>query len=264
MASLSFAKFKGGAHGAACHESVNELSSKRGLRFLSVALRRKNIGETSMLRTTLLTAVTTAFTLSLEAPEKMREAAQANAHRPLLKLNLGTADDIPRLQAVREGAPHSTIIVDANEGWRLSTLQAVRATLVEAGVALIEQPLPESDDSALAGSDLGLPLCADESCHTTEGLDRLAEIYDVINIKLDKTGGLTEALTLKQQALEAGLGIMVGCMVASSLAMAPAILLAQGADIVDLDGQLLLAEDRPDPLLYDADGVHPSTSKLWG
>lgn len=208
--------------------------------------------------------LTTAFTLSLDDPDQMRESARANAHRPLLKLKLGTPNDIPRLEAVREGAPNSTIMVDANEGWAVPTLLELQPALARIGVALIEQPLPEADDSALIGSGIGLPLCADESCHTSEGLKDLHGKYDVINIKLDKTGGLTEALKMKQQAEDMGFTIFVGCMVGSSLGMAPATLVAQGASFVDLDGPLLLAQDRPNGLRYEGSTVYPPISELWG
>lgn len=208
--------------------------------------------------------VTTAYTLSLEEPEQMRENARDNAHRPLLKLKLGTPNDIPRLEAVRDGAPNSTIIVDANEGWEIPTLLELQPALEEIGVALIEQPLPEADDGALVGSGIGVPICADESCHTSEGLNDLKSKYDVINIKLDKTGGLTEALKMKAEAEAMGFKIFVGCMVATSLGMAPAMLLAQGASFVDLDGPLLLAEDRPHGLRYEGSTVYPPVSELWG
>ncbi len=208
--------------------------------------------------------LTTAFTLSLEEPEQMRDSARANAHRPLLKLKLGTPNDIPRLEAVREGAPQSTIIVDANEGWEVPTLLALKPALEKIGVALIEQPLPEAEDSALIGSGIGLPICADESCHTSDGLRDLQGKYDVINIKLDKTGGLTEALTMKRIAEDMGFTIFVGCMVGSSLGMAPATLVAQGASFVDLDGPLLLAQDRPNGLRYEGSTVYPPSNALWG
>jgi len=208
--------------------------------------------------------LTTAYTLSLEEPEKMRESAMANAHRPLLKLKLGTPNDIPRLEAVRDGAPNSTIMVDANEGWEVPTLLALKPALEKIGVALVEQPLPEADDSALVGAGIGLPLCADESCHTSEGLADLHGKYDVINIKLDKTGGLTEALKMKAMAEEMGFTIFVGCMVGTSLGMAPATLVAQGASFVDLDGPLLLAEDREHGLRYEGSTLFPPVSDLWG
>jgi L-alanine-DL-glutamate epimerase-like enolase superfamily enzyme len=206
----------------------------------------------------------TAYTLSLDTPEAMREQAMKHAHRPLLKIKLGTPDDMPRLEAVRAGAPKSKIIVDANEGWSAEVYTDLAPHLVGLGVALVEQPLPAADDDALIGMDRPVPVCADESCHDTKSLPHLVGKYDVVNIKLDKTGGLTEALELKRAALAAGYDIMVGCMVGSSLAMAPATLIAQGAMITDLDGPLLLAQDRDTPLKFDAAGVHPPHPDLWG
>ncbi|MEX0285587.1 MAG: N-acetyl-D-Glu racemase DgcA [Paracoccaceae bacterium] len=206
----------------------------------------------------------TAYTLSLDTPEAMQAQAAKNAHRPLLKIKLGTPDDMPRLEAVRTGAPDAKIIVDANEGWSAEVYSDLAPHLVRLGVALVEQPLPAGDDDALIGLDRPVPVCADESCHDRASLPRLKGKYDVINIKLDKTGGLTEALALKQAALAEGYGIMVGCMVGTSLAMAPAVLVAQGAQVVDLDGPLLLAEDRDTPLTYDTAGVHPPAAELWG
>ncbi|KEO52981.1 N-acetyl-D-Glu racemase DgcA [Thioclava pacifica] len=209
-------------------------------------------------------SLTTAYTLSLDTPEKMREAAAKQAARPLLKIKLGTPEDLPRLRAVREGAPTSRIIVDANEGWEIETFLDIQAELKALGVALVEQPLPAAADEALAGIERLVPICADESCHTSEGLLDLRGKYDVINIKLDKTGGLTEALRLRAIARSEGFGVMVGCMVGSSLAMAPATLVAQGADYVDLDGPLLLAEDRDVPLRYRGSEVLPPEPALWG
>nr|WP_216599132.1 MULTISPECIES: N-acetyl-D-Glu racemase DgcA [unclassified Ruegeria] len=206
----------------------------------------------------------TAYTLSLDTPEAMRAQAADNAHRPLLKIKLGTPDDMPRLEAVRAGAPKSKIIVDANEGWSAEVYADLAPHLVRLGVALVEQPLPAGDDDALIGMDRPVPVCADESCHDRNSLPKLKGKYDVINIKLDKTGGLTEALELRKAAIAQGYDIMVGCMVGSSLAMAPATLLAQGAMVTDLDGPLLLAEDRDTPLIFDDAGVHPSVSALWG
>ncbi len=206
----------------------------------------------------------TAYTLSLEDPAAMREAARRNADRPLLKIKLGTPDDMPRLEAVREGAPRSGIIIDANEGWTAELYSDLAPHLVRLGVELVEQPLPAADDDAMRGLARPIPVCADESCHDRASLPALAGKYDMINIKLDKTGGLTEALALRAAAREAGFGIMVGCMVGSSLAMAPAVLVAQGAAVTDLDGPLLLAEDREPPLRFDARGVHPPERDLWG
>ncbi|MCX7889416.1 MAG: dipeptide epimerase [Rhodobacteraceae bacterium] len=209
-------------------------------------------------------ACVTAFTLSLDMPENMRAAAARNAHRPLLKIKLGTPDDMPRLEAVRAGAPDAAIIVDANEGWTAEVYADLAPHLVRLGVRLVEQPLPAAGDGMLAEIARPLPVCADESCHDRASLSQLRGKYDMVNIKLDKTGGLTEALALRDAARAAGFGIMVGCMVGSSLAMAPAVLVAQGADVVDLDGPLLLAEDRAHPLRYDAAGVHPPERELWG
>lgn len=206
----------------------------------------------------------TAYTLSLDEPEAMQAAAAKNAFRPLLKIKLGTPDDMPRLEAVRAGAPKSEIIVDANEGWSAEVYTDLAPHLQRLGVTMVEQPLPAADDSALMGLPRLVPICADESCHARAGLRDLVGKYDMINIKLDKTGGLTEALALRTEAEAAGFGIMVGCMVGSSLAMAPATLVAQGVAVTDLDAPLLLAEDRPNPLVYDDRGVHPPSAALWG
>ena len=206
----------------------------------------------------------TAYTLSLDTPEAMRAQAAKNAWRPLLKIKLGTPDDMPRLEAVRAGAPASAIIVDANEGWSAEVYADLAPHLLRLGVQLVEQPLTAGADDALAGLERPVPVCADESCHDRSSLAGLKGKYDVINIKLDKTGGLTEALALRREGMALGFGVMVGCMVGSSLAMAPATLVAQGARIVDLDGPLLLARDRDVPLLYDEKGVHPPEAALWG
>ena len=206
----------------------------------------------------------TAYSLSLDAPEKMRAKAAEHAGRPLLKVKLGGEGDLERIRAVRAGAPKATIIVDANEGWTPESYAELAPELLALGVAMVEQPLPAWDDGALADMARPLPVCADEACHDTASLRGLAGKYDMINIKLDKTGGLTEALRLKAEAERMGFDVMVGCMLASSLAMAPAVLVAQGAEIVDLDGPLLLAADRDNPLKYDAEGVHPPTPELWG
>ena len=206
----------------------------------------------------------TAYTLSLDTPEAMQAQAALNAFRPLLKIKLGTPDDMPRLEAVRRGAPQSRIIVDANEGWSAEVYLDLAPHLLRLGVELVEQPLPAAEDDALLGLERILPICADESCHDSSSLADMQGKYDFANIKLDKTGGLTEALALRDAALASGFGIMVGCMVGSSLAMAPATLVAQGAAFTDLDGPLLLAEDRDQPLKFDAAGVHPPIAALWG
>ena len=206
----------------------------------------------------------TCFTLSLDAPDTMRAAAARHAHRPILKIKLGTPDDMARLEAVRAGAPKSRIVVDANEGWSAEVYAELAPHLIRLGVAMVEQPLPAGQDGMLAEIARPLPVCADESCHDRASLPDLAGKYDMVNIKLDKSGGLTEALALRDAARAAGYRLMVGCMVGTSLAMAPAVLVAQGAEVVDLDGPLLLAEDRSHPLHYDAAGVHPPEAALWG
>lgn len=208
--------------------------------------------------------VTTAYTLSLGDPEAMEEAARNAAHRPLLKVKLGGEGDPERIAAVRRGAPDSRLIVDANEAWRAETIEQNLAACAAASVGLIEQPLPAGDDGLLAEIDRTIPICADESLHDRAGLDALAKRYDAINIKLDKAGGLTEALKLAHEARARGFEIMVGCMVGSSLAMAPAMLLAHHAAYVDLDGPLLLARDREPGLRYEGSTVYPPLPDLWG
>ncbi|NSX53409.1 N-acetyl-D-Glu racemase DgcA [Parasulfitobacter algicola] len=206
----------------------------------------------------------TAFTLSLDTPEKMQAQAAQNAHRPLLKIKLGTPDDMARLEAVRAGAPNPKLIVDANEGWTTDVYCDLAPHLLRLGVAMVEQPLPAGQDQMLSEIERPLPVCADESCHDRNSLPDLAGKYDMVNIKLDKTGGLTEALNLRDDALAQGYQVMVGCMVGTSLGMAPAVLVAQGAAVTDLDGPLLLSQDRDNPLIFDDTGVHPSTTALWG
>jgi L-alanine-DL-glutamate epimerase-like enolase superfamily enzyme len=209
-------------------------------------------------------AVTTAYTLSLDSVDNMAAAARANAGRPLLKLKLAGPGDLERLRAVHDNAPNSRLIIDANEAWTPVIYREIVPQLPGLAVELIEQPFPADDDGELARLDRPVPVCADESCHDRAGLDHLAGRYDAINVKLDKTGGLTEALALVRAAQAAELAVMVGCMVATSLAMAPALLLAQGARWVDLDGPLLLAGDREPGLRYDGSLVHPAGPALWG
>ncbi|MEO8240795.1 MAG: N-acetyl-D-Glu racemase DgcA [bacterium] len=208
--------------------------------------------------------VPVAFTLSLDTPAVMLDQARQNADRPLLKIKLGTPDDMPRLEAVRAGAPDATLIIDANEGWTPEVYTDLAPHLLRLGVAMVEQPLPAGADDMLAEIARPLPVCADESAHDAASLAALKGKYDIVNLKLDKTGGLTEALAAKAEAQKLGLGLMVGCMVGSSLAMAPAVLVAQGTAYCDLDGPLLLSQDRATPLQYDAAGVHPPTPGLWG
>ncbi|OBQ46401.1 N-acetyl-D-Glu racemase DgcA [Halodesulfovibrio spirochaetisodalis] len=206
----------------------------------------------------------TAYTLSLDTPQNMLEEARKNSSRPLLKIKLGGKDDIKCIEAVRKGAPNARIIVDANEGWTPELYQEIAPVLLNLGVEMVEQPFPAGADDALKNLKRVLPVCADESCHDRTSLPDLEGKYDMINIKLDKTGGLTEALALRDLARKQGYQIMVGCMVGSSLAMAPAVLVAQNAEVTDLDGPLLLAKDRPNGLQYDDGRVRPPQAELWG
>ena len=208
--------------------------------------------------------LTTAFTLSIGTPEQMGLAARNNAHRPVLKVKLSGDGDPERIAAIRESAPEATVIADANEGWSPKNFEPLAAELARLGVTLIEQPLPASDDGLLAEVAHPLLVCADESCHTAADLDEVSTRYDAINIKLDKTGGLTEGLTLAECARPLGLRVMVGCMVSTSLSMAPAALLARDADFVDLDGPLLLQRDRDHGLQFEESRIDPASPELWG
>ena len=208
--------------------------------------------------------LTTAYTISLGSAAAMAAAAEQAAWRPLLKVKLGGDDDGTRIAAVRRAAPRAQLIVDANEGWNLDNFKANLAACADAGVTLIEQPLPEGRDEALARIKHPVPVCADESVHDRASLDALTGKYDAVNIKLDKAGGLTEALALAAEAERRGFAVMVGCMVATSLAMAPAMLVAQRARWVDLDGPLLLASDRAEGLRYEGSLVYPPDPVLWG
>jgi L-alanine-DL-glutamate epimerase-like enolase superfamily enzyme len=206
----------------------------------------------------------TAYTISLGTPETMAEAAAKVAHRPLLKVKLGGAGDPERITAVRHAAPQSQLIVDANEAWTETTIEANLAACAAAGVTLVEQPLPAGRDGMLARIERPVTVCADESVHDRNALDALRDRYDAVNIKLDKAGGLTEALAMADAAQALGFDIMVGCMVATSLSMAPAMLLTPQARFVDLDGPLLLAQDRDGGLLYEDGLIYPPDAALWG
>lgn len=208
--------------------------------------------------------LTTAYTISLGTPDSMADATARAAHRPLLKIKLGGDGDEARIAAVRKAAPDAELIVDANEAWTESNLERHLAACAAAGVTMIEQPLPAGQDQALARISRPVSVCADESVHDRASLEGLRERYDAINIKLDKTGGLTEALAMAEAAKALGFDLMVGCMVATSLAMAPALMIAQGARVVDLDGPLLLAKDRDNGLRYDGSTVYPPDAGLWG
>jgi len=209
-------------------------------------------------------ACITAYTISLGSPEAMATATAGVAHRSLLKIKLGGDGDGARIAAVRKAAPDSELIVDANEAWTSDNLEQNLAACAQAGVTLVEQPLPAGQDEALKRIRRPLAVCADESVHDLKSLDGLRDRYDAVNIKLDKTGGLTEALVMADAARALGFQIMIGCMVATSLAIAPAMLLVQAARFVDLDGPLLLARDREDGLRYDGSLVYPPEAALWG
>ena len=206
----------------------------------------------------------TAYTISLGSPETMAAAAEKAAHRQLLKVKLGGDGDIERLAAVRRAAPKSELIVDANEAWTPSNLEQNLAACAEVGVTLVEQPLPSDWDEMLGRIRRPVHVCADESVRDRKSLEGLRLRYDAVNIKLDKAGGLTEALAMADAAKALGFDIMVGCMVATSLAMAPAMLLTAQARFVDLDGPLLLARDRDHGLRYEGSLVDPPDAALWG
>ncbi len=208
--------------------------------------------------------VMTAFTLAFDTPEKMAEQANANSARPIFRLELGGAGDIERVRAVRQVAPASRIIVDANESWNAAELDAFMPVLLDLRVELVEQPLPADADDALTRLEYPIPVCADESCRSRADLDRLDGKYAVVNIKLDKVGGLTEALALAEEAKRRGLQIMVGGMIGTSLGVAPALIVAQQAKIVDLEGPLHLAFDRGSALRYEGSLIHPPNPNLWG
>lgn len=226
--------------------------------------KAKGITAFEMAGLSSMKPVTTAYTISLGTPEVMAERAKDAAHRPLLKVKLGSDGDTDRIEAVRAAAPDSQLIVDANEGWTDTLLEENIAACHRAGVTLVEQPLPAGNDDALRDIARPVPICADESAHTADTIDDLVGKYDAINIKLDKTGGITGALALLKAAQDRDFKIMMGCMVGTSLAMAPAMIIAQSADVVDLDGPLLLAEDRVPGLKFDGSVINPPSPELWG
>jgi L-alanine-DL-glutamate epimerase-like enolase superfamily enzyme len=229
-------------------------------------LEAKAAGTTvaTMLGVTDLAPMVTCYTISLSDPQTMAAQVAANAHRPLLKIKLGTENDAERIRAVRAAAPDTRIVVDANEGWTEANIEHHLAVAAQANIELIEQPLPVGKDAVLADIRRKVAICADESVHATSDLVALRDRYDAVNIKLDKTGGLTEGLLMKAEAQRLGFRIMVGCMVGTSLAMAPAVLLASGCDYADLDGPLLLARDRFPGLRYDGSLVSAPLPELWG
>jgi L-alanine-DL-glutamate epimerase-like enolase superfamily enzyme len=232
--------------------------------FWDLEAKRAGLRVTDLIGLPALAPVTTAYTLSLDTPEAMGRAAADNARRPLLKIKLGGIGDAERLRAIRAGAPDADLIIDANEGWRAGNLVENLAACAAAGVSLVEQPLPAGDDEALRGLKRPILVCADESVHDRASLTGLVGKYDAINLKLDKTGGLTEALALVAEARRLGFDLMVGCMLGTSLAMAPALVPAQGARVVDLDGPLLMKADRPEGLTFQGSTILPPSPDLWG
>jgi L-alanine-DL-glutamate epimerase-like enolase superfamily enzyme len=211
-------------------------------------------------RDTLLTAVT----VGLDTPEQMALAAKRLSSAPLLKVKVDNSYPERQLRAVHASAPKARLIVDANEGWTIEILRELDGLLVEVGAVLIEQPLPAAADEALAGFTPSVPLCADEACHTASDLPRISGRYQAVNIKLDKTGGLTGALELLNAARARDLLVMVGCMVCTSLAIAPAWYVAGAADFVDLDGPLMLRGDRDGGVSVDSGRLFVPDRRLWG
>ncbi len=232
--------------------------------FWDLAAKRAGISVAELANINVPDRFETAFTISLGTPEVMAEAAAKARAMPLLKVKLGAPGDAARLEAVRKAAPDTRLIVDANEGWQITELPALFNVCAACGVELIEQPLPAANDAVLADITCPVPICADESVHALAGLDELIGRYDAINIKLDKTGGLTEGLKVARHAKALGLSVMVGCMVSTSLSMLPACLLASYANWIDLDGPLLLAKDRAGGLVYANGTLLTGQSKLWG
>jgi len=228
---------------------------------LEAKLSGKSVADTLG---TLPHPLETAITVSLGTPQEMAVSTAKVAHYPLIKVKMGGDNDIERIHAVTSAAPNSQIIIDANEGWTDDNIEENMAAAAKAGVVLIEQPLPAGKDEILSRIDRPVIICADESVHTSVGLEELATRYDAVNIKLDKAGGLTEGLIMREKAISLGLKVMVGCMVGTSLGMAPAVLLAQKANVVDLDGPLLLAKDRAPGLKYEGALVYPPEATLWG
>ena len=256
----------GGLDRAALQSAMPAGAARNALDCAFWDLEAKAIGKPAHVLASLAAPgpLVTAYTISLGTPDSMAAAAAAASSRKLLKVKLGGEGDPQRIRAVRQAAPDAELIVDANEAWRPDSLAANLAACADAGVTLVEQPLPAGDDAALATIKRPIPVCADESVHDRASLASLVGKYDAVNIKLDKTGGLTEALAMAAAAHALGFEIMIGCMVATSLAMAPAMLLAPRARFVDLDGPLLLARDRAGGLRYDGSLVYPPEAALWG
>jgi L-alanine-DL-glutamate epimerase-like enolase superfamily enzyme len=211
-----------------------------------------------------LPALTTALTIGIDAPEKMQAAAERLHATPVIKVKVDASNPEAQLRAVRAGAPAARLLVDPNESWNIDVLTSMQPVLIDVGVELIEQPLPATQDEVLEGFHPAVPICADESCHVAADLPRLISRYQAVNIKLDKAGGLTGALQLLQEARAAGLKIMCGCMICTSLSIAPAFHIARHAQFVDLDGPLWLKQDRPGGVRLEAGKLLPASDSLWG
>jgi L-Ala-D/L-Glu epimerase / N-acetyl-D-glutamate racemase len=257
---------KKGLSRAALQEAMPAGAARNAVDCALWDLEAKQVGKTAaeLAGVGILRPVTTAFTISVGTPEVMAEKTKAAAHRPLLKIKLAGPGDDERIAAVRQAAPQSTLIIDANEAWDESCFEANMKACEAAGVALIEQPLPSKNDGFLTDFKCNVTICADESLHPGKSLDGLREKYDAVNIKLDKAGGLSEGLKLVKAARSQDFKIMVGCMLGTSLAMAPAVLIAQQADYVDLDGPLLLSKDRTPGLRFEESILYPPQPELWG
>lgn len=254
---------------AQLHQAINQLPAGAARNALDcaywdLAAKQQHSSVTKLAQLPPSQPCLCAQTLSIDSPEAMAAAVKAMGSPPLVKVKLDNQDIIGKMTAIYQAAPNSEFIVDANEGWTFDDLTRCIDKLKELNVVLIEQPLPASDDDQLSGFDSPIALCADESCHTSADLPRLVNRYHAVNIKLDKTGGLTEAIALAQRAQALGFDIMIGCMVGSSLAMAPASLLCPFAKYVDLDGPLIIATDRHYGLQFLSAHLHPLNGALWG
>jgi L-alanine-DL-glutamate epimerase-like enolase superfamily enzyme len=268
-AEAMLAALRDGTGWSKLHDAVPPGAARNAVDCAIWDLRAKRAGKPicALLELPAWQPVQTVFTISVATPEAMAEAARDAALYPILKIKLGGSNDDLRIRAIRDAVPDKRLIVDVNEGWTLTELERCLTSMIDAGVELIEQPLPAGRDDELAAlprASRAVPIGADESCHTSADIERLASLYDVVNIKLDKTGGLTEALRMLDSARAAGLDVMVGCMLGTSLAMAPAMLLAQSGRFVDLDAPLLIGNDRNPAMVYRDGVVFPPSPEVWG
>ena len=211
-----------------------------------------------------LAPIVTALTIGIDTPAAMAAAARAAGDVPLLKVKVDAEDPEARIRAVRAAAPGAALIVDPNESWDRALVEAIQDVLVATNVALLEQPVPAGDDEWLDGFSPAVPICADEAVHVAADLDVVARRYQAVNVKLDKSGGLTAALDVAREARAMDLGLMTGCMICSSLSIAPALHLAAMSDFADLDGPLWLREDRPGGIRQEGGLIHPPAKGFWG